>query len=389
MKYVCFIFVGTFAWTVAVEDCVGLPESCDLQGDEIAFLQQPSQGDGRVLLKKSQLDSIEQLEAWSKREFALVAEPKGGFEMFAQAASSMRSGLIKLSVTQNLPLPNVTFRGTDISHSVSLKQVGQLTNILGNEPSCFGHVTRNPFEMVVSGYVYLMGNSETWMNLTLGMAREFFLDDACDPMLVDCKTADKSKCKALKDFEWSFPNGHWRSLAQIHRCATSGNVSSLLPTPLTTETYPEYLVRVDLDAGLIAQTVFASDEDLSATRFNYDLAKKSSCSADACFTDFYDDCSKQWEQILDAWNTPETYRSVMLASASKSCPLINPQTEKHKGANIKTISHPPEHVMVKRLRELDRLYFNGVLHDLEAHLACRLGGEYAPPAAAAGSTPPM
>merc|ERR1711924_106128 len=31
------------------------------------------------------------------------------------------------------------------------------------EPACFAHVARNPFEIVVSGYLYDMAESEPWL----------------------------------------------------------------------------------------------------------------------------------------------------------------------------------------------------------------------------------
>merc|ERR1719465_213723 len=111
--------------------------------------------------------------------------------------------------------------------------------------------------------------------------------DGCDPLLIDCGIATSSACQEkFKSEQWSFPHGHHRSVAQVYLCSHSNStVSSLLPEAYGNETFSEYLRRLDTDAGLIAQFIWASDDSLAAMSFYNDLALSRPCSLNMCWTE--------------------------------------------------------------------------------------------------------
>jgi len=347
--------------------------------DELTTLiQQPCRGNGSLLVKRGMLQAEsqdssvgnQQLQAWAKRRYQIIAHVKGGFRMCQEAGQSAKLEIYNL-FQQGFPPAYVKCHAHDLGHIVSLQQ-------LNDSEACFGHITRNPFEMVVSGYLYDMANAEGWMS----EANRTNQDIACDPVLVDCKTADKSSCGTLRDFAWNYPDGHHRSVAQLYRCTMSGTLSGLLPDVLAAEKFPEYLRRVDTDAGLIAQTIWASDDSLASMRFNYDMAAARECGTNVCFSDFYGDCLAQWKQILNSWSTPEPYSSALLKAAMKSCPSESDRTKQHSSENKQReagLNSGKLYALVQRLRELDRLHLNGTLHELERHLGCAVGDKYLPP----------
>merc|ERR1719326_77389 len=98
---------------------------------------------------------------------------------------------------------------------------------------------------------------------------------------------------------------HQRSTANVFHNSLSGPLSTQLPDANANETYPDYLQRVDLDAGLIASFIQMSEDTLSSMGFVKDYFKDQSCSITTCFGDFYDNCNATWQRIIRAWEIPE------------------------------------------------------------------------------------
>lgn len=227
------------------------------------------------------------------------------------------------------------------------------------EPVCYAHVARNPFEMVVSGYLYNMAESESWLNeWTFGQA----------------SASLDSHSKQL----------HERAaLAEVFRSSRSGPLAAWLPEANANETYPDYLKRVDLDAGLLAESIVGSSLSLTPMRLAEDFTESHHCSVHVCFEDFFENCSATWNRVLQAWQIPEPSYDAMLRAATESCPGVDPHAVEHSsGSQMENmdLKHVPEHVMVNRLKELDRLRLNGRIAALEEHVKCHVSGKYKEPA---------
>jgi len=309
--------------------------------------------------------------SWRKREYHLVPHHKCGSAMTNQAAEHMRKALAEHSGS-GLP-PPVLQKDPEtmgLAFDSSMMQTPA--------PSCFAQFGRNPFEIVVSGYLYHMAvtGPETWLLQPFGATAE-----DCEPSFIKGRMINE--CKA--DSKTSY-GAHVlrRGVAQVFNSSRSGSISAVLPDAKEYETYPQYLKRIDLDAGLLAESIWASDATLAPMRFTNDFMKSQPCSINVCFGEFYEDCGATWARVLRAWQLPEPEYSAMLNAAKKSCPHA---AQNHVLAHSSNgwmkrqgLTHPPEHMLVKHLREMDRLHLNGKLAALEKHLGCLVSGKYTEPA---------
>lgn len=313
----------------------------------------------------------EDLPLWQQREYHLIPHHKSGSAMCHQAAHAMERSTMRAGM-HPLRLHN------------SPETMGLALNSLmlqTPKPKCMAHITRNPFEMVVSGYLYHMAVSgaETWLHKPLGqVAKEY--SDPCKPsfsggrMLNYCEDGNKHTYAE---------SVYWRGGAQVFNSSKSGSIAAWLPAVMADETYPGYLKRIGLDGGLIASSIWASDANFAPMRFTSDYVESQPCSINVCFEDFYKDCKTSWERVLRAWGIPESQAGGLLKAAMKSCPDSNPLARKHSSSRWmkkKGLPHLPEHLMVKRLRELDRVVLNGTIAALERHLGCSVSRKYEEPA---------
>jgi hypothetical protein len=162
-------------------------------------------------------------------------------------------------------------------------------------------------------------------------------------------------------------------------------MSELIPAARLKETFPEYLQRVDVDAGLIAQVIWASDDSLAP--MDYISSYKEAWSekvgepiSGLCFADMYTECPQVWRQsLMHTLNPPHPHLELFAASASRSCPNFHDTAESHSSTNQQSergFEHPPPDEMVVRLRELDRAHFSAMLSEMEKRLHCGLGAKY-------------
>jgi hypothetical protein len=162
-------------------------------------------------------------------------------------------------------------------------------------------------------------------------------------------------------------------------------MSELIPAARLKETFPEYLQRVDVDAGLIAQVIWASDDSLAP--MDYISSYKEAWSrevnepiSELCFADMYTECFQVWRRsLMHTLNLPHPHLELFAASASKSCPNRQETAEAHSSTSQQSeagIEHPPLDEMVVRLRELDRAHFSAMLSEMEKRLHCGLGAKY-------------
>jgi len=296
-------------------------------------------------------------EPWQNREYYLVAHHKTGTVMTKHAAQFMMDALHQAGST----VPHI--ESTALTMGLALNSSMMQTPA----PACFAQVSRNPFEIVVSGYVYHKSSpkEELWLPTPFGEAVKH---DGCEPSFVNCRMTPF--CKYSSDpYYW---HRRWHSMAQVSR-------SNLLPDPRINETYAEYLRRVPLDTGLIAEFVWALDSSLRPMLFTQGFTESKPCSTNMCFGDFYEDCNAAWQRVLGAWEIPEPHYSEMLQGATRSCPATDPGEESHSSvaqSSQSGIEQEPLYKMVERLKELDRRILNSTIAAMARQVNCRLTERY-------------
>lgn len=291
--------------------------------------------------------------------FLFFAQHKSGSLMTLEAATQI-----------NFAIENLPGLLVDFSHTMGSAVYD--SEMQTAEPTCLLHVARNPFELVVSGYLYHKAQSEDWLDRTFDNVTEVIRDTnvpgGCGP-----------------GANWICPA--FRGLAQVLSMSRSGPVAGVIPEALGGESFPEYLRRVDTDAGLIAEAIWASNFSLASMRFTSDFVHRQACSQNVCHNEFYENCNATWERVLHFWEIKDPHYSVMLEAAKHSCPNTSPAAREHSShvqLEKKNLAHVPEHKMVQSLRELDERFLNGTLASLEAHLGerhangepCRVVGKY-------------
>jgi hypothetical protein len=278
------------------------------------------------------------------RDYVLLAHHKGGWEMSHLAAAAM-AGVA--DEPDSLIYDNIT-------HSFAIDPA----EIATPKASCWLHVIRNPFEMIVSAYVYHAAGSEEWANTPFG------------------RYPNKSYLASMRH--------HLKEgLIQMRDNAISGPLD-WLPDPTANESYAQWLRRVDLDDGLLAEAIGVTNKSLSSLEFTngFLTTESQSCNVKMCFINFYEHCNASWHQVLNAWQIPENRSHRMHTAATSSCPGVSPIAAKHSSdnkGNGADFKHPPEHEMVQRLRELDRLHLGGRIAEVEKRFNCPVFGKYAGP----------
>lgn len=287
------------------------------------------------------------LKGLERREYYVFAQHKAGWMMTHEAATNMNNAGFPVHDTHSIPW------ATSPTQMETDKMLVTDANGASVADTCFLHVARNPFEMLVSGYLYHMAAAEPWL---------------------------------LNSFEQagSISKGYFpevygsRGTADVFNSSHSGYYSAWLPEAKAEETFPEYLRRVDLDAGLIAEFIWASNTSLAAMRFSTRYIEKSQCSTNICYNKFLENCTFAWERVLRTWEIQEPDYSTMLGAANKSCPGVN-GLGWHSSQNEMTqkgLTHKPVNELVSRLRDLDHLVLNGTVAALEDHLGCLLSERY-------------
>lgn len=361
----------TFGWTrrFAFQKYSLLLVSCFVESaisaNEIHDLTCALQTTNQVVLdqkERAHAPHSEDPEALS-REYHLVPHHKSGWIMSKQAHVYMREALANLS-----SVPPIQLEFSARTMGLAMDRSMMLTR----NPSCIAQFSRNPFEMVVSGYLYHMAESESWLTLKkFGQAAP-----DCEPRFVDGRLSARCKEPSTKLYWMRKAQG---GIAEVFHSTRSGPIADHLPDALAGETFPQYLKRIDLDAGLLAEYVWALNRSLKPMSFTKDFAISHACSVNVCFHEFYDNCKATWQRVMKAWEIQPPRYDAMLRAATKSCPGISWDTKLHSSAHLakkKKLAHIPESEMVKRLRVLDRTVLNGKLSALETHLACPLSGKY-------------
>lgn len=319
------------------------------------------------------------------REFHILPHHKSGVMMGKHAVHWMKLELMNKS-GQDQPLTfeneahymEAASNGTIPLVECSYGSMGfevDASAIHTPSPACLAHFARNPFEMVVSGMEYHKALSEPWLKGTFAQAK---IADVrgCEHLRIDARKQNMCADGSMHFSTYRLLQG----VAQVFRSSISGRFAALLPDAQPSETYPEYLQRVDLNESLIAEFVLASGTTLEPMASAHTLVESRHCSLETCMSDFFDNCNATWERIMNTWGIKEPHRSVMFNAAEMACPGVDPSSKTHSSDNNlkrRNMSHVPEYKMTAYLRDLDRLYLNGKLAALEASVGCPVSGKYA------------
>eukprot|EP00930_Biecheleria_cincta_P054531 TRINITY_DN4070_c0_g1_i9.p1 TRINITY_DN4070_c0_g1~~TRINITY_DN4070_c0_g1_i9.p1 ORF type:complete len:406 (+),score=41.46 TRINITY_DN4070_c0_g1_i9:127-1218(+) len=254
-----------------------------------------------------------------------------------------------------------------------------------NKPSCIAHFNRNPFELLVSGYLYHKAGSEPWLFQSFGSALNKSVE-SCQP---DYRNGQMSGfCKGSETRYWD--HIYTFGLAQVYMESREGDFADLLPDAKPDENFCDYLRRVDPDAGLAAQFIWAYNTTLAPMQFtnSYIQSGFQSCSLSVCYEDLMDNCNATWHRILQTWQVEEPQRSAMFRGAVKTCPDAKDGAmgvEKHSTRSkmaLAGIVSEREYKLVSRARKLDKVYMHERLATLEHELGCAVTGKYAEPSTA-------
>jgi len=341
-----------------------LPETpASLAQSERPFLGSSGPPEGSASFAQSEKaifgETAQQQQRLPNTRFLFFAQHKSGSLMTLEAADYIREAIGKLT-------------GLSLDFSYTMGSAVYDSEMQTAEPTCLLHVARNPFELVVSGYLYHKAQAEDWLEHTFDNATELMRDTNVPG---DCREGANWMCPVF------------RGLAQVQSMSRSGPVAGVIPEAVGGETFPQYLRRVDTDAGLIAEAIWASNFSLASMRFTSDFVDRQPCSQNVCHNEFYENCDATWERVLQTWEIKDPHYSVMLEAAKLSCPNTSPGARDHSSHELlekQNLAHVPEHKMVQSLRELDERFLNGTLASLEAHLGerhangepCRVVGKY-------------
>mmetsp|Transcript_56531 Transcript_56531/g.103495 ORF Transcript_56531/g.103495 Transcript_56531/m.103495 type:complete len:382 (+) Transcript_56531:52-1197(+) len=343
------------------EHLCGHDGSCD---DTVSMLQLRTEHPR----SKSSTYSVPLFGSWVLKEYHVIAQHKSGTVMGVEAVKGMVSTLRLHSPVIDAP-ESTLGRATNISMMQTPK------------PACHVHMARNPFELIVSDYKYHMGNGEADWTGNIKIGDMLGLEDC--PAMMDGGRMSQY-CLTPGGARQPYWLSLWlKGIENVYHRSRSGNLSAWLPDVRANESWSEYLQRVDTDAGLIANVIWTQTTTLPALKASYDFMESQPCSLNVCFNEWYDDCNAAWSRVLTAWQIEEPGYAAMLAGAKKSCPEGNIFADEHSSDyNMKergVQAEEPSWRMVKRLKELDLLLFNGSIASLEKHITCPLSGKYKEP----------
>ena len=215
---------------------------------------------------------------------------------------------------------------------------------LGNRRTLVMAFVRDPFELIVSGYLYHLAGKESWC--TWSMKRGF---------------------RGPKDEVTQVDFG----ITKLLRSSSAPQVSD------NGESYQGYLKRLDAYGGILAEFIRASHRDLPALEAGWTAAKASTELRNAsyeCLDSFMepksanrDPFSEAWGRVFRFFGYPEASIPGSIRAAQKHDIIRNPQTLKGHGTQHET---PKRRMLYKTAIEVDRKVFHGKYMDLSKRLAC-------------------
>jgi hypothetical protein len=333
---------------------------------------------------------------WGKKEYILVAHHKTGTVMGGQARQGLRKSIetgaiykaLNLALGENLlPLFKAPWATLGLATNDKMVQTPR--------QHCILHLMRNPFEIIVSGYLYHRSTAEEWTTTRFGTA----VANQSQPPKPKYENGRMSLwtygeenssdyVTSVREFEEHPPKsktfgyyGHMyaHGIARVMEESSAPPFNTFMPEPNASETFSQYLQRAGTDGGLIANAIWANLTTLTPMDFLHDYVEPQQCSLNVCLSEFYSDCEATWKKIFTTWQIPTKYHHLLFDGAEVSCPLVSKETKKHSSENWaedKEIDHPPLHELIERMRELDHLVFNGTFSLLEASQSCSVSDHY-------------
>ena len=240
------------------------------------------------------------------------------------------------------------------------------------DDACVAHVHRNPFEMIVSGYFYHSGDNtvawdQKWLSEPMMQERILNETDGCVPF-------EYKRDGALPVPRGVCDGGNTKNALYL------GLRDAVLATQLPQfklalpakpgESYQQYLRRVDVRSGLLAEymvTKRTRDAMLAA----HSRGTKMGCHTSFDFEQFQTkrlvECQAMWQQLIIALDLPGQLRSRLAhAAAIASCRAststdVKRVARRHSGGGNKT-------EVVDILKELDDHLLGGELQTQAASL---------------------
>jgi len=236
-------------------------------------------------------------------------------------------------------------------------------------PRCFIHLERNPFEVVVSGYLYHLGTTEDWI---------YWKFARCGEMPRHCEEQGYFCPWGTLDL-WA--EVYWTGVCSLRSSPLIA--AGRMAAPLDDENFQEYLVRVDFDSGLLANALFFASAVWEPLKMFHDLAEESCCAVNVCFDSFDTACNETWRGAFTVVaGVKEPVLSGMVAAASSTCSggEVGAAHAMAHGADAQAIASgkflPANGQLVTRLRALDRELLGGSLEELAGKVGCAIGARY-------------
>lgn len=219
----------------------------------------------------------------------------------------------------------------------------------------FLHFERNPFEVVVSAYLYHQGGREPWMSIPISSEktmrgwhrwhRERWMDQARD------------------------------GFSSLIRAAEKGQ----LPKIESDETFTGYLKRVDDQSGLYAEALVASHMIFPNMELLHEAASSQQFGANVCLPQFYEDCHGTWTRSFETLGAGPEKLDALVNAASTSCPGADPKAIEHsstKAASSAGVQHPPLSQLMKKIKWIDNSMLDQKLAMLELKIGCPFNPDY-------------
>lgn len=296
--------------------------------------------------------------------------------------------------------------------------------------TCVAQIRRDPFEIVVSGYIYHKARSERWTRLPLKRTeeeaeRQRIIKEnrvlakleqqwpRLQPLeLEPLRVRERFWNKTRKEYNriLKAPYGLWAcqfinsTVALSAASSPGGALHGVLPTPNFDEgeSYSAYLNRLPTSLGLLAefltsavhtlpkvdalyrrisnmevnQRELASESgDDDADEVGTDTGWRPCISSSTCLSEFENSspgaCIPAWARVLKLLGLPRAVLPSLAAAASLSCGAQGASANHSSRIAKASVPH-----LIEELRRVDRLHLNNSLLSLSKVLRCPLSKSY-------------
>jgi len=288
---------------------------------------------------------------------------------------------------------------------------------------CFAQIRRDPFEVVVSGYLYHRSGAEEWSKVSLQPTLEaaekqrLKLEDAAKVAGLNAHSSSDDKRAARKEYfaGRNAPFGPWtsqfvRSTASLFEAThpSTGFLRGALPPPKyeNGESYSDYLGRLTESQGLLAEALTAANITLPYMARLYDHVAKlkngsggdSACVATYCLSEFGPEpgeCEAAWARLVGSVGFPLS----SAASLGRSASTVACDTEgidsslstkdhgvdtgqaarSHSSRGVAAAAHitySPLPDLMRTLRRLDEQILGGLLQGFATRAPCPISRRY-------------